>query len=89
MWKYIKSRSLEHLQRYSAEMAKTILSNIHVSKDVDEILVDDANNIISTPAYMLARSLVEADEGISKLIAEVLRRAKAYKEAPASEDTVE
>lgn len=56
-----------------------LLGNVHISKEADEILIDDAHNIVSTPAYMLARNIVEADEGISKLIEEVIRRAKAYK----------
>ena len=43
---------------------------------VDAIVTDDALNLVSTPAYMLARSVAEADAGIGLLVAEVLRRAR-------------
>lgn len=39
---------------------------------VDEICVDRANKLVTTPAYMLAQSIAEADLGIGKLVAEVL-----------------
>jgi enhancing lycopene biosynthesis protein 2 len=45
----------------------------HISK-VDEIWVDEANNIVSTPAFMLAHSASEAEVGINKLVAQVLAR---------------
>lgn len=43
---------------------------------VDGSVVDEALNLVSTPAYMLAQSVAEADAGIGKLVAEVLRRAR-------------
>ena len=43
---------------------------------VDEVVVDEEMNLVSTPAYMLAKSVAEADAGIGKLVAEVLRRAR-------------
>lgn len=42
-----------------------------------EIVIDPEHRIVSTPAYVLARSISEVDQGIGKLIAEVLRLAKA------------
>ena len=62
-----------------------LLGNIHVQADVDEIVIDDEHNIVSTPAYMLARKIIEAEQGISKLVEEVVRRANAY-EAPAEKE---
>lgn len=47
----------------------------HLSCPVDEFRVDEANRIVSTPAYMLAGSLSEAAVGIERLVAEVLRMA--------------
>jgi enhancing lycopene biosynthesis protein 2 len=47
----------------------------HVSCTVDEIVVDEANKIVSTPAYMLASSIREAATGIEKLVAKVLDMA--------------
>ncbi len=44
----------------------------HVARKVDEIHVDRKNKIVSTPAYMLARSIGEAAAGIEKLVKAVL-----------------
>lgn len=52
------------------------LGHTHVPATVADIVTDDAHNIVSTPAYMLAQSVAEADQGIAKLVAEVLRRAQ-------------
>ncbi len=46
----------------------------HVACPVDDIHVDEANNIVSTPAYMLAGSIGEAATGIEKLVATILER---------------
>jgi len=43
---------------------------------VDGIVVDEQLNLVSTPAYMSAQNVAEADAGIGKLVAEVLRRAR-------------
>ncbi len=40
-----------------------------------EIVVDAANKVISTPAYMCAASISEAADGIEKLVAKVLEMA--------------
>lgn len=47
----------------------------HVDCAVGDIVVDEERNIVSTPAYMLATRISEVDEGIGKLVAEVVRRA--------------
>lgn len=47
----------------------------HIACQVDEICIDRANKLITTPAYMLAQSIAEADRGIGKLVAEVLHMA--------------
>ena len=38
----------------------------------DDIVIDEAHKVVTTPAYMLASNLVEADAGISKLVAATL-----------------
>ncbi len=51
------------------------LTNIglaHKACAVDDIVVDEARQLVSSPAYMLATSLVEAASGINKLVAKVL-----------------
>lgn len=45
----------------------------HIDCAVDEIVVDEQNKVVSTPAYMLAESILEADAGIEKLVAQVLK----------------
>ena len=47
----------------------------HVPCRVDEIVVDDRLNVVTTPAYMLAGRITEAEAGINRLVAEVLARA--------------
>lgn len=51
------------------------LGGEHQHRAVDEIAIDEQRKVVSTPAYMLAESLVEADAGISKLVAQVLKMA--------------
>ena len=38
-----------------------------------DIVVDEENKIVSTPAYVEAKSIKEAAEGIEKLVATVLQ----------------
>lgn len=59
------------------------LGHTHVAAKVDEIVVDAGNNIVSTPAYMLAQSITEADSGIAKLVTETLARATKERTAKA------
>jgi enhancing lycopene biosynthesis protein 2 len=54
----------ERIERMGAE---------HVDCKVDDVVVDAANGIVSTPAYMLAGGIDEAATGIAKLVREVLR----------------
>ena len=42
------------------------------SVDAGEIVVDEKNKIVSTPAYVEAKSIKEAAEGIEKLVTKVL-----------------
>lgn len=43
-----------------------------VSCDFDEICVDEEHKIVTTPAYMVAQSIREADKGISALVSAFL-----------------
>jgi enhancing lycopene biosynthesis protein 2 len=49
----------------------------HVVCAVDAIHVDAANNLVTTPAYMLGPGIADIAKGIEKLVAEVLARVKA------------
>lgn len=49
----------------------------HVACPVEAAWVDRERQVVSTPAYMLAGSISEAAEGIEKLVAEVVRLARA------------
>ena len=44
----------------------------HVECAVDEIIIDEQHKLVSTPAYMLAQSILDADTGIEKLVTTVL-----------------
>lgn len=44
----------------------------HKNCSVDNVVVDQKNKLVTTPAYMLANSISQAKEGIDKLIGEVL-----------------
>ncbi len=47
----------------------------HQQANVDNIVVDVKNKVVSTPAYMLASSIIEAHTGIEKLVKKVLEIA--------------
>ncbi|MCS7182887.1 MAG: isoprenoid biosynthesis glyoxalase ElbB [Thermoanaerobaculum sp.] len=47
----------------------------HQDCAVEGVVVDEKTKVVSTPAYMLARSIAEAAAGIEKLVAEVVRLA--------------
>lgn len=47
----------------------------HQNCEVQNIVIDEKNKIVSTPAYMLAKSIGETFEGIEKLVKEVIRLA--------------
>lgn len=44
----------------------------HVPCPVDDIVVDEENKVVTTPAYMLAENIAEAAAGIEKLVTRVL-----------------
>ncbi|MGU3524610.1 isoprenoid biosynthesis glyoxalase ElbB [Enterobacteriaceae bacterium C23F] len=44
----------------------------HVPCPVDDIVIDEENKVVTTPAYMLAQNIAEAATGIEKLVARVL-----------------
>ncbi len=43
---------------------------------VEDIVVDEDNRIVSTPAYILAQDIAEADAGIGRLVERVLAMAR-------------
>jgi enhancing lycopene biosynthesis protein 2 len=53
--------------------ALTKMGTEHITCPVSNFVVDSANKLISTPAYMLAGSIREAAEGIEKTVAELLK----------------
>lgn len=44
----------------------------HVPCPVDDIVVDEENKVVTTPAYMLAEDIAQAATGIEKLVTRVL-----------------
>ncbi|WP_338519580.1 isoprenoid biosynthesis glyoxalase ElbB [Alteromonas gracilis] len=44
----------------------------HVNCDVNEVVVDNEVKLVTTPAYMLAQSITEAHQSISKMVKTVL-----------------
>lgn len=58
----------------TAELVST-RGAIHHNRNAHEICVDHEHKIVSTPAYMLASSIVEAYSGINKLCFEVIKLA--------------
>lgn len=51
------------------------MGGIHVNCTVDNIVVDETHKIVTTPAYMLAENIVQAQTGIDKLVKKVLQMA--------------
>jgi len=47
----------------------------HQNCAVRDVIVDEKNKIVSTPAYMLAQRITEAFEGIEKLVKQVIQLA--------------
>lgn len=52
--------------------ALTSLGATHTTCAVDDIVIDEDNKLVTTPAYMLAQSILDADAGIEKLVKNVL-----------------
>ncbi len=48
----------------------------HLTRKVEEVIIDEANKIISTPAYMLGPSISHVAKGIEKCVEEVLKMMK-------------
>jgi len=55
--------------------ALNALGAVHVDAPVDQIVVDEKNKVVSTPAYMLGPSIAPVSAGIEKLVAAVLEMA--------------
>ncbi len=47
----------------------------HLACDVDEAVVDRRLRIVTTPAYMLAKRITEAEAGINRLVAAIMEMA--------------
>jgi enhancing lycopene biosynthesis protein 2 len=52
------------------------MGGTHVRAPVEEIVVDEANRIVTTPAYMLGPTISKVAQGIEKLVAEILSMTK-------------
>ena len=48
----------------------------HLECKVEDIITDQGNRIVSTPAYMLATSILDAEAGINRLVEAVLQLAR-------------
>jgi enhancing lycopene biosynthesis protein 2 len=59
------------------ESAATLQSSggTHVNCDVRSIVIDERLKVVTSPAYMLAQRITEAEAGINKLVEAVLRMA--------------
>ena len=55
--------------------AITSMGGKHVNCAVDDIVIDAAQLLVTTPAFMLAQTVAEASPGIKKLVQAVLARA--------------
>lgn len=55
----------------TAEMVEA-MGGEHVPCPVDDIVIDEDNRIVTTPAWMLAEDIAQAAQGIEKLVARVL-----------------
>jgi enhancing lycopene biosynthesis protein 2 len=73
--KGIRTRVTIGTDRGTAERVEKMGAE-HVDCPAGEIVIDEANRIVSTPAYMLAQGIAEAAEGITKLVREVIRFAR-------------
>ena len=60
----------------SADTAKDLetLGVRHMEARPDQICIDDANNVVTTPAFMLATTAFECEPGITKLVNEIVER---------------
>jgi enhancing lycopene biosynthesis protein 2 len=56
----------------------TRMGAIHVPCNVDNIVVDEKNRFVTTPAYMLGHSMRDIHQGIRKLANEIVRLVKRH-----------
>lgn len=49
-----------------------VLGGTTINCDFDDVVIDTENKIVSTPAYMLAKNINEAYQGIDKLVEKIL-----------------
>jgi len=47
----------------------------HKRAEVDEIVVDDRNKIVTTPCYMMAQSIKQVGDGAERLVAKIMEMA--------------
>ncbi|MDX1280820.1 isoprenoid biosynthesis glyoxalase ElbB [Shewanella colwelliana] len=55
--------------------AFNLMGGEHQEASVEDIVVDETNRLVSTPAYMLAENITQAHIGIEKLVKKVLSLA--------------
>jgi len=49
------------------------MGGVHINCPVQDVVIDQIHKVVSTPAYMLANSILEAQKGINKLVETVLK----------------
>jgi len=52
------------------------MGSTHKECTVEEMVIDEENNIVTTPAYMDAKNISEAAEGIDKLVKQIILMVK-------------
>ena len=52
------------------------MGSVHVECQVSEMVVDEENNLVTTPAYMEAKTIKDAADGIEKLVKQVFSMIK-------------
>ena len=52
------------------------MGSVHIECQVSEMVVDEEKNLVTTPAYMEAKTIKEAADGIEKLVKQVLSMIK-------------
>ena len=52
------------------------MGSTHKECTVEEMVIDEENNIVTTPAYMDAKNISEAAEGIEKLVKQIILMVK-------------
>ena len=53
--------------------ALTAMGTAHCPAEVGDIVIDESKKLVTTPAYMLAENIVQAERGITKLVTAVLQ----------------